>query len=92
MCIRDRDTDEPIDVKRKKLAFKEQVANAKGHLDKIKSNYYAEIKSGVKLTPDQKEAIDFYNSYTTENKKSQKTAEQQKLTFMEKTRFPKTFR
>ena len=81
----DEEIDEALDVKRKKLAFKEQVANAKGHLDKIKSNYYAEIKSGVKLTPDQKEAIDFYNSYTTENKKSQKTAEQQKLTFIEKT-------
>ena len=81
----DEDVDEAIDVKRKKLAFKEQVANARSHLDKMKSNYYEEIKSGVKLTPDQQKAIDFYNSYTTENKKSQKTAEQQKLTFMEKT-------
>ena len=81
----DEDIDEAIDVKRKKLAFKEQVANARSHLDKMKSNYYEEIKSGVKLTPDQQKAIDFYNSYTTENKKSQKTAEQQKLTFMEKT-------
>ena len=81
----DEDVDEAIDIKRKKLAFKEQVANARSHLDKMKSNYYEEIKSGVKLTPDQQKAIDFYNSYTTENKKSQKTAEQQKLTFMEKT-------
>tara|TARA_B100000287_G_scaffold387236_1_gene395659 strand:- start:170 stop:1411 length:1242 start_codon:yes stop_codon:yes gene_type:complete len=81
----DEDIDEAIDIKRKKLAFKEQVANARSHLDKMKSNYYEEIKSGVKLTPDQQKAIDFYNSYTTENKKSQKTAEQQKLTFMEKT-------
>ena len=81
----DEEIDEEKDVKRKKLAFKEQVANARSHLDKMKSNYYEEIKSGVKLTPDQQKAIDFYNSYTTENKKSQKTAEQQKLTFMEKT-------
>ena len=81
----DEEVDEALDVKRKKLAFKEQVADARSHLDKIKSNYYEEIKSGVKLTPDQQEAIDFYNSYTTENEQSQKTAEKQKLTFMEKT-------
>ena len=81
----DEDVDEAIDVKRKKLAFKEQVANARSHMDKIKSNYYEEIKSGVKLTPDQQKAIDFYNSYTTENERSQKAIEKQKLTFMEKT-------
>ena len=81
----DEDIDEAIDIKRKKLAFKEQVANARSHLDKMKSNYYEEIKSGVKLTPDQQKAIDFYNSYTTENERSQKAIEKQKLTFMEKT-------
>ena len=81
----DEEVDEALNVKRKKLAFKEQVANARSHLDKMKSNYYEEIKSGVKLTPDQQKAIDFYNSYTTENEQSQKTAEKQKLTFMEKT-------
>ena len=81
----DEEIDEEIDIKRKKLAFKEQVANATNHLDGLKSKYYEEIKSGVKLTPEQQKAIDFFNRYNTENKESQKIAEQQKFTFLNKT-------
>ena len=81
----DEEIDEALDVKRKKLAFKEQVANAKGQLDKLKSNYYAEIKSGVKLTPDQQKAIDFFNRYNNENKKSQEVAEKQHSVFLNQT-------
>ena len=81
----DEETDETVDVKRKKLAFKEQVANAKSHLDKTKSNYYAEIKSGVKLTPDQQKAIDFFNRYNNESKKSQEVAEKQSSVFLSQT-------
>jgi len=81
----DEEVDEALDVKRKKLAFKEQVANAKGQLDKLKSNYYAEIKSGVKLTPDQQKAIDFFNRYNNENKKSQEVAEKQHSVFLNQT-------
>ena len=50
----DDEADDPKDIKRKKLAFKEQVANARTHLDGLKSKYYSEINAGVKLTPDQK--------------------------------------
>ena len=81
----DEEIDEERDVKRKKLAFKEQVANAKNHMDGEKSKYYEEIKSGVKLTSEQQKAIDFFNRYNTENKESQKIAEQQKSTFLNKT-------
>ena len=81
----DEETDEAVDVKRKKLAFKEQVANAKSQLDKLKSNYYAEIKSGVKLTPDQQKAIDFFNRYNNESKKSQEVAEKQQSVFLNET-------
>ena len=56
----DEDVDESRDIKRKKLALKEQVANAKAHLDGRKSKYYEEIKSGSKLTSEQQEAINFY--------------------------------
>ena len=50
----DEDVDEERDIKRKKLAFKEQVANAKSHLDGQKSKYYEEIKAGSRLTPEAK--------------------------------------
>jgi len=56
----DEETDESRDIKRKKLALKEQVANAKTHLEETKSKYYKEIKSGSKLTTEQQEAINFY--------------------------------
>ena len=42
----DEDLDEERDIRRKKLALKEQVANAKNHLDGLKSKYYDEIKAG----------------------------------------------
>jgi len=48
------------EIKRKKLALKEQVASAKSHLDGQKSKYYEEIKMGSKLTNEQQEAVNFY--------------------------------
>ena len=81
----DEEVDDPKDIKRKKLAFKEQVASARSHMDKLKSNYYEEIKSGVKLTPEQQKAVDFFNRYNKETEESQKIAEQQKSVFENKT-------
>ena len=81
----DEDVDEERDIKRKKLAFKEQVANAKIHLDGQKSKYYEEIKAGSKLAPEQREAIDFFNRYNKETEESQKVAEKQKSVFLNKT-------
>ena len=68
----DEEVDEEIDVRRKKLALKEQVANAKSHLDGQKSKYYEEIKAGNRLAPEQKKAIDFFNRYNEETKINEK--------------------
>ena len=81
----DEEVDEEKDVKRKKLAFKEQVANAKNHMDGLKTQYYKEIKSGAKLAPEQQKAIDFYNTYTSEQEEASKIAEKQKSNFLNKT-------
>jgi len=62
--------DEPRDIKRKKLALKEQVASARAYLDGQKSKYYEEIKAGSKLTSEQQKAVDFFNRY---NKQSEET-------------------
>ena len=40
----DLDLDEDIDIRKKKLALKEEVAKAKGFLEETKSKYYDEIK------------------------------------------------
>ena len=81
----DEEVDEERDVRRKKLAFKEQVANAKSHLDGQKSKYYEEIKSGVKLTPDQQKAVDFFNRYNEESEQNAKVAKEQRQVFENKT-------
>ena len=77
----DEEEDEPKDIKRKKLALKEQVANAKSHLDGQKSKYYAEVKAGSRLDPEQKKAVDFFNRYNEDAK----TVEKNKSIFDKKT-------
>jgi hypothetical protein len=77
--------DEEKDIKRKKLALKEQVANAKAHLDGQKSKYYEEIKAGSKLTAEQQKAINFFNRYNKESEASEKIAKEQKEVFLNKT-------
>ena len=81
----DEDYDDKKDIKRKKLALKEQVAQAKQHLESAKTKYYDEIKYGSKLTSDQQKAIDFFNRYDKESKEQQEVAEKQTRTFLNKT-------
>ena len=81
----DENEDEERDIKRKKLALKEQVAEAKTYLDGQKSRYYEEIKAGSKLTKEQQKAIDFFNRYNKESEQSAKVVEQQKSIFQQKT-------
>ena len=81
----DEETDEEREVKKKKIALKEQVASAKAYLDGQKSKYYEEIKAGSKLTPEQQKAINFFNRYNKESEENQKVVEQQTKTFKLKT-------
>jgi len=81
----DEDVDDDRDIRRKKLALKEQVASAKSHLDGQKSTYYEEIKAGSKLTTEQQKAINFFDRYNKESEVTQKTADKQKSTFLNKT-------
>ena len=81
----DEDIDDERDIKRKKLALKEQVAEAKTYLDGQKSKYYEEIKAGSKLTGEQQKAINFFDRYNKESEQTQKVAQQQKSRFNKKT-------
>jgi len=69
----DEEVDEEREVRKKKLAYKEEVAKARKHLDGLKSKYYEEIKLRPGTTQDQKKAMDFFNRYNEE----QNTAQQQ---------------
>jgi len=81
----DEEEDTDRDIKRKKLALKEQVAQAKSHLENAKTKYYEEIQYGNKLTNEQQKAIDFFNRYNKESKEQQEVAEKQTRTFLNKT-------
>ena len=81
----DEELDEERDIKRKKLALKEQVAQAKNHLESVKSKYYEDIKYGSKLTQEQQKAVDFFNRYNKESEDNRKVAEKQQRTFLNKT-------
>ena len=81
----DEEIDDERDVRRKKLALKEQVASAKSHLDGQKSKYYEDIKAGSKLTQEQQKAMDFFNRYNKEAEENEKVSEQMQSTFIQKT-------
>jgi hypothetical protein len=81
----EEDVDDDREIKRKKLALKEQVANAKSHLDGQKSKYYDEIKAGSKLTNEQQKAIDFFNRYNKESEVNQKAVKINSDIFTQKT-------
>ena len=81
----DEEIDDDVDIRRKKIAMKEQVAQARQHLDGAKSKYYEDIKYGSKLTNEQQKAVDFFNRYTTESKEQEKVADKQHKTFLNKT-------
>ena len=81
----DEDLDDEKDIKRKKLALKEQVAEAKAYLDGQKSKYYEEIKAGSKLTKEQQKAIDFFNRYNKESEQTNQTVKRNSDIFTKKT-------
>jgi len=78
----DEDLDEERDIRKKKLAFKEEVAKAKNFLQETKSKYYDEIKLRPGVTQEQQKAMDFFNRYN----KEQEQAEQQHQMFKDNTK------
>ncbi len=68
----DEDMDEERDIRRKKLAYKEEIAKAKGFLEETKKKYYDEIKLRPGVTQDQQKATDFFNRYNKEQGEIQK--------------------
>merc|ERR1712023_337970 len=58
----DEEIDEPRDIKKKQLAFKEEVAKARKELEAMKSKYYQEIKLRPGATQEQLQAVDFVNN------------------------------
>jgi hypothetical protein len=67
----DEDYDDEKQIRKKKLAYKEEVAKAKGFLEDLKVKYYDEIKSRPGTTQEQQKAMDFFNRYNEDQKRAQ---------------------
>ena len=64
----DEEVDEERDIRKKKLAYKEEIAKAKNFLEETKKKYYDEIKLRPGVTQEQQKAMDFFNRYNEEQK------------------------
>ena len=86
----DEDEDDERDIRKKKLAFKEEVAKAKNFLEDLKIKYYDEIKLRPGVSKDQQEANDFFNRY----KKNEEQTKNQHERFKQTTKslFSKEFK
>jgi hypothetical protein len=81
----DEEIDEPKDIRKAKIAFKEEAAKAKKHLEGLKSKYYENIKAGSNLTDDQQKAVEFFNRYNKDTEEANKVAKSKKEIFLSKT-------
>jgi hypothetical protein len=62
----DEELDEEKDIRKKKIAYKEEVGKAKKFLEGLKNKYYDEIKLRPGVTQEQQKAVDFFNRYNEE--------------------------
>ena len=86
----DKEYDEERDIKKKKLALKEEVAEARNFLEGLKSKYYEDLKLRPSTTNEQRKATDFFNRYN----KEQEIVQQRHDTFKSSTKdfFTKDFK
>jgi hypothetical protein len=86
----DPEETEEREQKKKKLAYKEEIAKAKNFLEETKKKYYDEIKLRPGVTQEQQKAMDFFNRYN----KEQEVAKQNHESFKTATKdyFTKDFK
>ena len=64
----DEELDEEREIRKKKIAYKEEVAKARNFIEETKSKYYDEIKLRPGETQDKQKATDFFNRYKKDKK------------------------
>jgi len=70
----DEDIDEDREVRRKKLAYKEEVAKARAFLEDTKNKYYDDIKlKSPALSEDQQKAADFFNRHKEDQERNDRS-------------------
>jgi hypothetical protein len=82
----DEELDDNREIKKKKVAMKDELYKAKGHFESLKEKYKAPLVSSEAGLPDEyKEAYSFYSEYTEQSKKEAQLQEERSKVFLEKT-------
>ncbi|WP_296636053.1 MULTISPECIES: hypothetical protein [Flavobacteriaceae] len=82
----DEDIDDERDIKKKKVALKEELFRAKGYLNDLKEQYKVDLGSNsAEVTDDYKKAFNFYQEYTETSKKEAEIAQKRSEVFLDKT-------
>ena len=78
----DEETDEDRYIRKKQIAYKEEIAKARKFLEETKNKYYDEIKLRPSITNEQQKAMDFFNRYN----KEQSTLQEKRNMFINNTK------
>lgn len=82
----DSDLDEEKDIKKKKIAYKEELYKARNHFEGMKEKYKAPLESREADIPENyKEAFNFYNKYQEELDQESASQKDRSRIFQEKT-------
>ena len=82
----DEDIDDDRDIKKKKVALKEELFKAKDYLNSLKDKYKVDLESKSADVPeDYKQAFSFYQEYKNKSEEDLNVAQKKALAFDEKT-------
>lgn len=82
----DEDIDDDRDIKKKKVALKEELYRAKNFLNDLKEQYKVDLGSNsADVTEDYKKAFNFYQEYTENSTKELEIAQRKADVFLDKT-------
>tara|TARA_E500000318_G_scaffold112066_1_gene133970 strand:- start:19343 stop:20539 length:1197 start_codon:yes stop_codon:yes gene_type:complete len=82
----DEEVDEEKDVRRKKIAYKDEVYKAKKHLEDLANKYKVPLESsGKPLDANTQEALEFYSKYKQESRESEEQSKNLQDVFRAKT-------
>ena len=82
----DEELDDNREIKKKKVAMKDELYKAKNHFEALKEKYKAPLESSAASLPEEyQKAYSFYSEYTEQSQKDAQLQEERSKVFMEKT-------
>ena len=82
----DTDLDDEKDIKKKSIAYKEELSKARNYFEGLKEKYKAPLESRDADIPETyREAFSFYNQYREQSEQEAKVQEERSRIFTEKT-------